>query len=50
LFPIFNDIKYISNINKSYNHLLFLFSKIKSGETSGIPLGKYYSTKNFFYF
>jgi hypothetical protein len=48
LFPIFNDIKYIPNISRSYNYLLFLFSKIKSGETNGIPLGKYYSTKNLY--
>lgn len=45
LFPIFPDIKYISDIEKSYQYLLSLYEIVKKGDTHGIPLGKYYVTK-----
>lgn len=45
LFPIFSGIKYNSNIFKSYGYLCSLYEKILAGETKGISLGKYYSTK-----
>ncbi len=46
LFPIFKEIKYISNIKKSYEYLTGLYKKVVEGETKGIALGKYYSTHN----
>lgn len=45
LFPIFPNIKFISDIKKSYRYLLSLYEIVKNSETHGVPFSKYYATK-----